>query len=425
MITSAVRIKIQQALAREMSDPRRDPSGTTSEEDLKQELDPPQDQGKEDPIWIETTDQNSEEVEPRWIRAQHAFVELRNRIATTPILRHFDPERQPTVIVYASDWAALVQEHEGICHPVTFVSRTLKPNELNYGAVEKEILALLRVLDLNYNLLVGRSIRILTRHSTLAWLFKSAGLQGRLGQWAALLSPWTLEIVKCSKGEDEILGVLAASITPRAKMDEALTRIAPKKEPKRRTQIPIPTKVMVHLRGWMNHELVHVKRDWNASADSLASAALRNQCGVEVEREAEHQDLVTLNRLDEVVMVGSEKRTVQVMAVTRSRGRIGSSPQILDEAFVKGVRIERILKAQNEEAWILGLKKYLMGDVRDLRREDTKSYSIIASDYAVDLSDLLFYCPPTKKVSEDRDGLMRLVVPEPYNRKSYITITLV
>ncbi|KAI9983279.1 hypothetical protein PInf_007234 [Phytophthora infestans] len=208
-------------------------------------------------------------------------------------------------------------------------------------------------------------------------------------------------------------------------MDEALTRIAPKKEPKRRTQIPIPTKVMVHLRGWMNHELVHVKRDWNASADSLASAALRNQCGVEVEREAEHQDLVTLNRLDEVVMVGSEKRTVQVMAVTRSRGRIGSSPQILDEAFVKGVRIERILKAQNEEAWILGLKKYLMGDVRDLSREDTKSYSIIASDYAVDLSDLLFYCPPTKKVSEDRDGLMRLVVPEPYNRKSYITITLV
>ncbi|KAI9987334.1 hypothetical protein PInf_023339 [Phytophthora infestans] len=166
-------------------------------------------------------------------------------------------------------------------------------------------------------------------------------------------------------------------------MDEALNRITPKKEPKRRIQIPIPTvqveadrrcinqglrarstyaegltaneaeynrlllgldllkgqdqkrlvicgdsnlvirqvrgeidckapaltqlrqKVMVHLRDWMNHEKVHVKRDWNASADSLASAALRNQCGVEVEREAERQELVTLNRLDEVVVVGS------------------------------------------------------------------------------------------------------------------------
>ncbi|KAI9998236.1 hypothetical protein PInf_002581 [Phytophthora infestans] len=167
-------------------------------------------------------------------------------------------------------------------------------------------------------------------------------------------------------------------------------------------------KVMIHLRGWLNHELVHVKRDWNASADSLASAALRNQCGVKVEREAEHQDLVTLNRLDEVVVVGPGKRTVQVMTVTRSRGRIGSSPQILEETFVKGIRIEWILKAQNEEAWILGLKKYLMGDVRDLSREDTKSYSIIATDYAVDLNDLLFYCPPTKRVNEDRDGLMRL-----------------
>ncbi|KAI9989987.1 hypothetical protein PInf_020293 [Phytophthora infestans] len=203
-------------------------------------------------------------------------------------------------------------------------------------------------------------------------------------------------------------------------MDEALTRIAPKKGAKRRIQIPIPTvqvdedlyvlsfdgsarvrgeidckapaltllrqKVMIHLRGWMNHELVHVKRDWNASADSLASAALRNQCGVEVEREAERQDLVTLNRLDEVV--------------------------ILEETFVKRVRIGRILKTQDEKAWILGLKKYLMGDVRDLSREDAKSYSIIATDYAVDMNDLLFYCPPTKRVNEDRDGLMRLVMPE-------------
>ncbi|KAI9986079.1 hypothetical protein PInf_024937 [Phytophthora infestans] len=96
MTASAVRIKIQQALALEIPDPRRDPNSTMPEEDLKQELDPPRDQRKEDPIWIETTEENSEKVEPRWIRAQHAFVELRNRIATTPILRHFDPERQPT-----------------------------------------------------------------------------------------------------------------------------------------------------------------------------------------------------------------------------------------------------------------------------------------------------------------------------------------
>ncbi|OWZ00592.1 reverse transcriptase, partial [Phytophthora megakarya] len=119
--------------------------------------------------------------------------------------------------------------------------RTLKTNELNYNVTETEVLALLRILDLYYNVLVGGKIRTLTRHFTLAWLFKSTGLQGCLGQWSALLASWTLEITEFTKGEDEILGAIAASITPRAKVDDALTEIAPRKEPKRRIQAPIPT----------------------------------------------------------------------------------------------------------------------------------------------------------------------------------------
>ncbi|KAG6611068.1 reverse transcriptase [Phytophthora cinnamomi] len=158
-----------------------------------------------------------DEIDPRWIRGHRAFAKLKSKVASTPILRHFNSGLQPVVVVYANDWAisaALMQEHDGIHYPVTFVSRTLKSNELNYGIVEKEVLALLRILDLGYNMLVGRPIKVLTRYPTLAWLFRSPGLQGRLGQWAALLSPWTLEIVKCTKGEDEILGAIAASITP-------------------------------------------------------------------------------------------------------------------------------------------------------------------------------------------------------------------
>ncbi|ETL77354.1 hypothetical protein L917_21706 [Phytophthora nicotianae] len=57
----------------------------------------------------------------------------------------------------------------------------LKPNELSYGMVEKEVLALLRILDVCYSTLVTRPIKALTRHSTLAWLARSTGLQGRLG----------------------------------------------------------------------------------------------------------------------------------------------------------------------------------------------------------------------------------------------------
>ena len=71
--------------------------------------------------------------------------------------------------------------------------------------------------------------------------YSHLGLNGRLGRWAALLSNWTLEIRKCEKGEDEILGTLAASITPREEVDEVLTAISPKKQTRQNISMPPPT----------------------------------------------------------------------------------------------------------------------------------------------------------------------------------------
>ncbi|KAJ8542543.1 hypothetical protein ON010_g12270 [Phytophthora cinnamomi] len=93
--------------------------------------------------------------------------------------------------------------------PVKFVSRTLKPNELNYSVVEKEFLALMRVLR-------------------------------RLSQWAAVLSPRRLKIIHSSKGEEAILGTLAASITPRSFVDTVLEEIAPRKRASKVAVIPVP-----------------------------------------------------------------------------------------------------------------------------------------------------------------------------------------
>ena len=169
---------------------------------------------------------------------------LKAKIAQTPILKHFDPDRTPVIVVYASKWAvsaALLQNYDGVYWPVTFTSRTLKSNEINYGMVEKEVLALLRTLDVCYTILVGREIHVFTRYSTLAWLVQSSGLNGPLGRWAALLSNWTLEIRKCEKGEDEILGTLAASITPREEVDEVLIAISPMKQPRQNISRPPPT----------------------------------------------------------------------------------------------------------------------------------------------------------------------------------------
>ncbi|KAE8886979.1 hypothetical protein PF005_g25338 [Phytophthora fragariae] len=41
----------------------------------------------------------------KWVEAEAAFSELKKKIVTTPILSHFDTEKRPVVIVYASEWA--------------------------------------------------------------------------------------------------------------------------------------------------------------------------------------------------------------------------------------------------------------------------------------------------------------------------------
>ena len=67
----------------------------------------------------------------RWEKAMISFTMLKDKIAKTPILKHFDPDRPPVIVVYASKWAvsaALLQEHDGVYWPVTFTNTTLKPN---------------------------------------------------------------------------------------------------------------------------------------------------------------------------------------------------------------------------------------------------------------------------------------------------------
>ncbi|POM75700.1 Reverse transcriptase [Phytophthora palmivora] len=73
----------------------------------------------------------------------------KNKIVTAPIFQRFDVDRQP-VVVCASKWvisAALMREHAGMYKPVTFTSRTLKPNEIIYGMVDKEVYLLYPTRD--------------------------------------------------------------------------------------------------------------------------------------------------------------------------------------------------------------------------------------------------------------------------------------
>ncbi|KAK1944853.1 Ribonuclease HI [Phytophthora citrophthora] len=90
-------------------------------------------------------------------------------------------------------------------------------------------------------------------------------------------------------------------------------------------------KAPVRLREWPDHDLLHVKRAWNASADSLASAALQRESGAAIDQGAYSKDLVTLNRLGEILTSGSEDPTPGISAVTTRREAREGRPLVLDE----------------------------------------------------------------------------------------------
>ena len=79
-----------------------------------------------------------------------------------------------------------------------------------------------------------------------------------------MLSNRTLEIRRCEKGEDEILGTLAASITPLQEVDEMLIAIAPKKQPRQTISMHPPT-------------VEEEENLWVASFDG--SARVKRKCG--------------------------------------------------------------------------------------------------------------------------------------------------
>ncbi|POM62384.1 LOW QUALITY PROTEIN: reverse transcriptase [Phytophthora palmivora] len=162
--------------------------------------------------------------------AQAAFAELKSRVVTAPILRHFDSAKEVHIMLFANDWAlssTLMQMHDDKLHPVRFCGRVLKENEVNYHPAEKEVLALLQLLKICHTLLAGKVLHVYTRFSTLEWVFQSTSLYGLAVSFAVLLSPYHLKIKRVRERDVDFVQLLQASITPHVGLDESLEHIAP------------------------------------------------------------------------------------------------------------------------------------------------------------------------------------------------------
>ena len=79
-----------------------------------------------------------------------AFEELKTRLTSSELLRHYDPELPCRVETDASDGviAGILSQLQADTewHPVAYFSKTMLPAECNYEIHDKEMLAIVRFL---------------------------------------------------------------------------------------------------------------------------------------------------------------------------------------------------------------------------------------------------------------------------------------
>ena len=176
-------------------------------------------------------------------KARISFELLKQAITSTPLLKHLDPAKVPIITVYANEWAigaTLCQDYDGTLFPIRYTSRILKESEIKYHPAEKEILALLRMLKVYEPSLIDKHIQVRTKYSTMGWIFKNTSETGRLLNWAILLSPWELEIIRDPESKFPLSALTAAAevILKKSDRDETLElvdilpRIAPQRASK-------------------------------------------------------------------------------------------------------------------------------------------------------------------------------------------------
>ena len=81
---------------------------------------------------------------------QNAFESIKKAFSTVPILQHFDLDKE-CVVTDTSDYissAVLSQpDHEGVLHPIAFLSQHHLPAECNYEIYDKELLAIVHAFE--------------------------------------------------------------------------------------------------------------------------------------------------------------------------------------------------------------------------------------------------------------------------------------
>ena len=136
--------------------------------------------------------------------SEKAFQALKDAMSSKPILRLPDQGKQFILTTDASQTgigAVLKQEADGVCWPVMYISRKLKPAESRYSTIERECLGLVWATKRLHVYLYGREFILETDHQPLLFLDKSKINNDRVMRWALTMQVYRYS-VRVIKGKD-------------------------------------------------------------------------------------------------------------------------------------------------------------------------------------------------------------------------------
>src|SRR5664279_2095115 len=139
--------------------------------------------------------------------AETAFLDLKSRLGSRPILRPPDFSKPFCMAVDASNVAAggyLFQVIDDVEHPICFFSRKLDVHQRNYSTVEKEALGLVLAVRAFSVYFGSLPVTVYTDHNPLVFLNKMSNHNQKLLRWSIELQQYNLNIVHRS-GKDNLI----------------------------------------------------------------------------------------------------------------------------------------------------------------------------------------------------------------------------
>lgn len=134
----------------------------------------------------------------KWGDAQERSYEtLKTLLLKPPILQLPDLSKTFVLRTDASDRGIagiVMQESDGLLHPIAYASRKLAPREQNYSIIEREALAIIWAISKFDQYLFGRPFVIQTDHKPLMYIDKTKCVNKRVMRWAILLQEYKFHV---------------------------------------------------------------------------------------------------------------------------------------------------------------------------------------------------------------------------------------